>query len=222
MSKTYFDKNLKKDVEVLIEEYLSNPSQELEEKIIKRVERYVFNTIRGPHRTHPTEDDFQEIRIGILQALRTFNPDKGKFLTWVIFPVKKRLYSASTRDIIHIPRETKEAMMRIDLGGDIDSMSEARIARAKKAASLKRLDVEPNEESLSDDNVYPDVEMSVDLKLALQRLPKLHRDVVDLLIVRQRSEKSAASELRVSMDELLELKRQALSMLKESLTDGED
>lgn len=220
----YFNKSLKKDVKQLIEKYAASPSTELEEQIILKVEKYVFNAIPGPHITNPREDDLQEVRIGVLEALRTFDPSKGEFLTWVIYPVRKRLYKATTRDIISIPKEVRETTMRLSKtpDGEDTGMSEVRLERARKAMSIKPVSLEDdfNEEVDSPESLQ-DLETGIDLRAALRSLSPLHRKVMELLFIRQRHEKSAAAELKISVEKLTRLKEEALSMLKERLEDEE-
>ena len=86
-----YDKGLKGKVEPLALKYYNlknnisdTEKSRLEDEIVKAVEDYVFLGVLFNRPTHIMADVKQAARIGIVNAIRSFDPTKGSFCTWVI------------------------------------------------------------------------------------------------------------------------------------------
>ena len=84
-----YDKGLKSKVEPLANKYYDskeNMSQSevsrLEDLIVSVVEDYVFHAILKNRSPLLADDIKQAARIGIVNAIRNYDPSKGTFCTW--------------------------------------------------------------------------------------------------------------------------------------------
>jgi len=202
---------------------LKAPSSRLEEEIVNEVLHYALNAVPGPHREHPNEDDLQQARLGILEGLRSYDPEKGRFLSWVVYRVKKSLYTASTRDAIYVPRHTKEVVMRIKKleqehgklpDSKLASLTGIPIERIEEARRVIGLQAVPaNQETLPEQ--FPDL----DLREALEALPEQLRAIVEMSVVHEIPLGVIAARMGLEETEVQESLTEALRTLREGLSE---
>ena len=105
-----YDSNIKNTIESLAKKYVETKSDlsekqtlRLEDEIILKAEGYVFGNRQKLDSRNTSEDLKQAMRIGILKALRTYDPKKGAFCTWVIHKVRHFISKDKTWQWIKIP-----------------------------------------------------------------------------------------------------------------------
>lgn len=117
-----YDPSLKDKVQVLALDYfdknnvgLSSEKElnKLEEKMVYLIENYVFSYCIKCSNTDDIEDYKQSARVGIVTALRTYNPIRGHFCTWVIWHSRNNVIRNRTQECIKIPNYVKEKIRKI-------------------------------------------------------------------------------------------------------------
>ena len=241
-----FDKKLKSDAETLAREYVNCKSEtrraELEEKIVKRIERYARSYFFGYQErcmgnyTSDLDEDFAQcVRIGILEALRSYDPKRGKFLTWVIWKVRPRLNQDDPSSWITIPgtvvddtriyrkhlRNFREANGRnpsVEETASELGWKASKVMRVKEASSVKKVAHigEPDSESFSIDPPDPTPTM---VNNALLSLPEYLQDYVRMHYIEGYSAEEISELQGVPVSTVWYFLKKAKSQLKELMFD---
>lgn len=116
-----YNTELKTTIEPLALEYynLNNSSikntnglRKIEENIINGCVDYVLAVASKRHKCSSIQDLRQEVIIGIIEAIRTYEPDKGSFLTWVVHKIKNKINREKADHWIKIPSYIREVIPR--------------------------------------------------------------------------------------------------------------
>lgn len=94
-------------------DYAQSPTPQAERCVAALLERQLYILCRTMLRAAPTPDQLQEARIAALQALRSYNPRRSKFVTHLPIYVRKALYRNQS-DLIRIPEHQRLLLARLD------------------------------------------------------------------------------------------------------------
>lgn len=111
-----YRKDIRLTIEPLALEYYNNKDnysnkrlKELESEIIKLTEVYVFRAAKRNKHWTIHEDIEQAARLGVLIALRKYDPSKGSFLTWASWQIRHTSGRDKSQDwLINIPVYLKD------------------------------------------------------------------------------------------------------------------
>lgn len=226
------NKKISEEVQRLVKDWkaesTSSRKDTLAGRIVDKTLEYIRVSLPGIHKknTQYIEDDKQDLRVGIWEALLTYEESLSNFTTWAMYKARKRLYRSATRDRIKLPSPLKDQKMTLSKfisqweratgqrPTDEDIVSHTKIPECilKKLSNLVVVESMP---------VYMDVpaptskELSdVDLSLALDVLTSEERLTVERIIIKQQSLQQAATALGVSKTKCTEIYNSAVEKLR--------
>jgi len=116
-----FSRTLKSRVEPLAEKYFNKKNdlgevelKNLEDSIVSEVEDYVFSKFLRYRPTYLIEDLKQSARIGIIDAIRRYDPSRGSFCTWVIWEVKNTVGRDKSQQWLKVPSYMIENVSKLN------------------------------------------------------------------------------------------------------------
>jgi RNA polymerase sigma factor (sigma-70 family) len=195
--------------------------QELEERIIKASEGYVFAYLQD--RPYHVMDDIQQAaRIGILNAIRNYDPEKGAFCTWILWQTKNTVNRDKNSHWIKVPAYVKDNVIKLERYlesfPDIDTQileyfnwSQSMLDRVRDARMLSNSSLEYPEEPSPNMN---ELDTSIMLRDAMKTLSEEERVIITLVIVEKRSVNEVASMVKESMAYVQEIMDGGLKKLR--------
>jgi RNA polymerase sigma factor (sigma-70 family) len=233
-----YDSRIKQKIEQAAMAYLEKPSDENATAVIALSLDYVVGMLTKGKNSIIEEDERQEIRLGIYEALLRFNPEKGKFTTWVLWWARRRFYRYKGRDYLSMSQTVRELLMYINRHKDEDlslefltkkfRCSKNAVTSALALYEMKRLDIDafPQDTSYddqgdpSDDSALhtPDSAKLVEDRLFLQKafdiLDNEDRELIQALYYKNYTIAQLAREKGISSGEVLARRNACLEKMR--------
>jgi len=236
-----YDKGLKSKVEPLANKYYDskeNMSQSevsrLEDLIVSVVEDYVFHAILKNRSPLLADDIKQAARIGIVNAIRNYDPSKGTFCTWVLWQVKHTVNRDKSSHWIKVPEYSKDLSRKLfnfinewrkthkSDPNDSEVMNslqwdERTLDKAKHVLSLQNsdlLDIPEETTSLGDKH-----NLKLDVSKAIEQLTPTQKKAVEMYYLQGYTMSEIASKLKVNTNNIQDILKRAKESLATSLKD---
>lgn len=87
-------------------------------------------------------DLIQDGRVGLIEAIETFDPDKGSFATYAVWFIKKEILSALSEGLIHIPRNVSKSIQEYFRARKDFLIKQGRYPSLKELAKLLGISME--------------------------------------------------------------------------------
>lgn len=119
-----------------------------EEEVVRKNKGLVFELARKYSSMADIEDIIQEGYIGLVDASRSFDPDKGKFSSWAVIHIKKRIlrYITNNFSTIRVPSYVVEIMGKENKGLDPERKDLLQLgAKARRKKVYDELGLRQNE-----------------------------------------------------------------------------
>lgn len=219
---------------------------EAKERIFARYEGLLHRFARRYRSDRlPYEDAFQLAALGLMKAMRRFDPERGVSFITFAYPTVEGELKKHYRDhleIIRLPRRIRDLRQRINIetgriweeeGKEPDvhrlsqrlEVSEEEIIEAlaaQQCVNVFSLDGTPFSCFVgSCDSSFEEVEKDLVIGKALSSLPMRHRKVMELRLRKGWTQARIASELEISQMHVSRLIREAVEMLR-ALCSGQD
>ena len=230
----HYDKELKKRIESLANRYYEEKDllsererHRLEEKVVAATEEYVFSVLQNrPY--HCMDDIRQAARIGIVKAIRKYDPGKGAFCTWVLWQTRDTVNRDKNSHWIKIPAYVKDNLAKLrkyleDHPNDDERILEyfgwspSMLARVRDADILSNSNLEYASEASADMMDTDMLDTSIVLRKELDNLAEEERLLVNLVIVENRSLFEVSSITGLQSSIIQEKVDNALLKLREAL-----
>ncbi len=219
-----YDSKIKPKIESLVSKYYKCKNDltekeiyRLEDEIIKVCEEFAFSkTLRG--RPYPLMDDLhQTARLGILNAIRTYEPSKGSFCTHLIWQVRGTIIRDKAEQWMKIPAYMKDFCRKLvrfenswmkefgekpndDLLLEEFHWTQQRLNKVRHAVSLYATDLDIEKaETFDMANV---INTRLDVTSALELLPEDQRDIVNQFYFEGRKVQEIAKKLNIRCSEV--------------------
>ena len=237
-----YDKGLKGKVEPLALKYYNlknnisdTEKSRLEDEIVKAVEDYVFLGVLFNRPTHIMADVKQAARIGIVNAIRSFDPTKGSFCTWVIWQVKDTVNRDTAGHWIKVPAymgDNARKLARLEAywvenTGRLPSDDEVieQLGWSRRILKRTRHVLSLQNSSLIDNRAEENIgmgdksNMKIDIRRAIDNLEPRQRQVVQMYFNKELDMVEIASKLGISPQRVQEILRDAYKILAPVLKD---
>jgi RNA polymerase sigma factor (sigma-70 family) len=198
-----YDKELKNKVEALALKYYNSKDNvssqklsELEGEVVKAVENYVFSSALRNRPQYIADDARQSIRIGIINAIRKYDPTKGTFCTWVIWQVKDTVNRDKASQWIRVPAYMKDNVRKLQRFEEewiasnkrrptdqeiLDNLgwSDIILKRARHVIGLQNGDLlDERAKEYADHDIVDRSSMKVDVSRAIEELDPRQKQIV--------------------------------------------
>jgi RNA polymerase sigma factor (sigma-70 family) len=187
------------DINIAFEEYQKNPTEKNYEKIFTSADRLIEKFISSAYNKQKSREDLiQSGYLGLTKAIKSYKGDLGaKFSTW-----------ASTCIISEIRHEVRkeQKFFNVSFSGESDFSKGLVSLNFEDGTSI--LEERPDEKAESATNEH------MDLKLILESLSELDRQIVDYLFFKDMSQDAVAEKLGISQKKVSRQKNKIISLVQ--------